>query len=340
MGDKVIFKITDFIEFDLKWEEEQCKKLGVDFSYYQMKNASPEELIETFGGADILLVNMAKCTPEVMDGLDNVKVMIRHGIGYDNFNLPAATENGIICANQPTASSEDVAEQAIMLILGTYRKINIQRSILANSVAHGTWMFDPIFPMYRMGGKTLGIIGCGNIGSIVLRKMRTFGMKILVDDPYLPKERLDELGIEHTPLEEVLAQADIVTIHVPVTDETRGMFDMSLFRQMKKTAVIVNTARGPIVNVNELATALKEGVIAGAGIDVYDREPPSPDYPLLNMDNAVLTPHLAWYSEEGGMDIRHTIIDDLKAFLEGNPPKSVVNPEVLKSPKLKMRITS
>ena len=338
MGEKIVFKITDYIEFDLKWEEEQCSKLGVDFSYYQLKTAPPEELIKNFKDTDFLLVNMAKITPEVMAGLDNVKVIIRHGIGYDNLNLPAATEHGIICANQPTASSEDVAEQAIMLIMGTYRKINIQRKIHKNSVKNGKWVFDPIFPMYRMGGKTLGIIGCGNIGSFILKKLRSFGMKILVDDPYISEERLEELGIEHTPLEQVLAEADIVTLHVPVTDETRRMFNKNLFRQMKRTAVLVNTARGPIVDVNDLAEALKNGVIAGAGIDVYDKEPLEPDYPLLGMDNVVLTPHLAWYSEEGGWDIRVTIMDDLKSFLKGKPPASVVNPEVLESPKLKMKI--
>ena len=338
MSDKIVFKITDYIEFDLKWEVEQCAELGVDLSYYQLKNAPPDEIIKKAKDADFLLVNMAKMTPEVMAGLDNVKVIIRHGIGYDNLNLPAATENGIICANQPTASSEDVAEQAIMLMMAVYRKINIQRSILKNSVENNKWMFDPIFPMYRMGGKTLGIIGCGNIGSIVLRKMSNFGMRILVDDPYLSKERLEELGIEHTPLEEVLREADIVTIHVPVTEETRGMFNEKTIRLMKKTAVLINTARGPMINVDDMAVVLKEGVIAGAGIDVYSTEPPTPDYPLLGMDNVVLTPHLAWYSEEGGMDIRYMIIDDLKAFLGGKPPKSVLNREVFDSPKLKMKI--
>lgn len=338
MADKVTFKISDYIEFELDWEAKECERLGVNFEHYQMKTAPPSELIAKLKDADILLVNMAKCDAEVMAGLDNVKVMLRHGIGYDNFDLKAATENGIVCANQPTASSEDVAEQAIMLMLATYRKINIQKSILANSVKNAKWMFDPIFPMYRMGGKTLGIVGCGNIGSIVLRKMRSFGMTILVDDPYLSKERYAELGIVHTPLEELLAKSDIVSIHVPVTDDTRGMFNRDTLSMMKKTSVLINTARGPMINIPDLKWALENKVIAGAGIDVYDHEPPPQDYPLLGMDNAMLTPHLAWYSEEGGQDIRRTIMDDLERFLKGQLPKSVINPDVLKSPKLKMKI--
>jgi len=338
MSRKQIIKITDFIERELDYEERELAKLGVDFSHYKMKSSPPAELIREFRDADFLVVNMAKMTAEVMARLDDVKVIIRHGIGFDNLNLPAATEHGIICANEPTASSEDVAEQAIMLILAVWRKLFIQREILVDSVARRKWVFDRIYPVYRMGGKTLGIIGCGNIGSIVLRKMRTFGMRILVCDPYLSKERLAELGIEHTPIETVMGESDIVTIHVPVTDETRGMFNVRLFELMKPRAILVNTARGPVVNVPDLARALREKRIAGAGVDVYDFEPPATDYELLGLDNAILTPHMAWYSEEGGWDIRVMIVEDLKRCLDGKPPKNVINPDVFKNPKLKMKL--
>ncbi len=338
MAGKPIVKITDYIERELDYEEKELAKLGVEFSARQMKTASPDELVGEFKDADFLVVNMAKMTPEVMAGLDNVKVIIRHGIGYDNLNLPAATEHGIICANEPTASSEDVAEQAITLIMAVWRKLFIQHEILEDSVRQRKWVFDRIYPVYRMGGKTLGIIGCGNIGSIVLRKLRTFGMRILVCDPYLSKERLAELGIEHTPIEQVLAESDIVTIHVPVTNETRGMFDKKLIGLMKPTAILVNTARGPVVNVPDLAEALREKRLAGAGVDVYDFEPPHEDYELFGLDNVILTPHLAWYSEEGGWDIRVLIMEDLARCIGGKPPKNVINPDVFKSPKLKMKL--
>ena len=338
MTEKITFKITDYIEPDLKWEEKQCAKLGVNFAYYQFKTASPGVLIENFRDADILLVNMAKMTSEVMAGLDNVRVLLRHGIGYENLDLPAATGHGIICANQPKASSEDVAEQAIMLMMACWRKIFIQRRILEESVANRKWLFDPIYPVYRMGGKILGIVGCGNIGSYMLKKMRSFGMEILICDPYLSQERYDELGIVHVPFDEVIENADIITIHVPVTDETRGMFDREVFKKMKKTAILINSARGPVVNITDLVEAFRNKEIAGAGIDVYDSEPPTEDFELLNMKEAVLTPHLAWYSVEGGWDIRYTIMDDLKAFLDGKPPANVINPEVFDSPKLRMKI--
>jgi len=197
---------------------------------------------------------------------------------------------------------------------------------------------DNLYPVYRMGGKTLGIIGCGHIGSHVLRKMRSFGIKILVCDPYLSKERMAELGIEHTPFEEILKQSDIITIHVPVTEETTEIFNAETIALMKKSAVIINTSRTQMINDVDLADALKEGVIAGAGIDVHPGTPPPSDYPLLGLKNVLLTPHMAWYSEEGGWDIRHMIMDDLKAFLAGKPPASVLNPEVLEQPNLRMKL--
>ena len=339
MVERIVFKVTDYIEPDLKWEEEQCAKLGVDFFHYQMKYASPEEIVEQVKDADILLVNMAKIPCKVIDGLGKTQVIIRHGIGYDNLDVPAATEKGIVCANEPTASSEDVAEQAIMLMLATYRKLKVQFKTFDKMMEKGRLIMDDIYPVFRMGGKTLGIIGCGNIGKHVLRKMRSFGMKILVCDPYLSREKCEELNIDHTPFEEALKQSDIVTIHVPVTEKTREMFNEKTIRLMKKSSILVNTSRADIINSADLAGALKNGVIAGAGIDVHPGEPPSPDYELLGLDNAILTPHLAWYSEEGEWDIRYMIINDLKAFIEGKLPKSVLNPEVLEKSNLRIKLS-
>jgi D-3-phosphoglycerate dehydrogenase len=340
MTDKTVFKVTDFIEHDLEWEKEECGKLGVHFSRYQLKDAGPREIVQKVGDADIILVNMARMTSEVMAGLSKVKVILRHGIGYDNIDVEAATENGIIFANQATASSIDVAEHAIMLMFAAYRKLNVQRKILEDSFDRDQYDFSEIFPVYRMEGKTLGIVGCGNIGSIIYKKMKAFGMNMLeVCDPYLSADRILELGISCMPLDEVLARSDIVTVHVPLTEETKGMFTIDRFRRMKKTAVIVNTSRGQVIHTPDLIQALREGVIAGAGLDVLDHEPPARDSELVRMKNVVLTPHLAWYSEEGGWDIRHMIMDDLKRYLQGKTPRFVVNPEVFRSPKLKMKLS-
>ena len=337
MNKKITFKITDYIERDLKWEEQECNKLGIDFHHYQMRDATPADLIKKFKDADILLTNMASFTAEVIDGLENVKVLLRHGIGYDKVDVEAATRNGIIFANEATASSTDVAEHALMLIMETFRKKKLQDKVLERWIHSREWSSEDIYPMHRMEGKTLGIVGCGNIGSVVLKKMSSFGMKILVSDPYLSEERYKELGIEHSPFDDLLRESDIITIHVPVTKETRGMFHLEKFRLMKKTAVIINTARGPILNTDDLMTALKSGMIGGAGLDVYETEPPHPDSEIITMDNVILSPHIAWYSEEGGWDIRYMIMDDVKSFLEGKPPQFVVNPEVIDQPNCRIK---
>ncbi len=329
------FKITDYIERDLLWEEEECRKLGLRLEHYQLKEAAPADIIARVRDADIVLVNMAKFTAEVIAGLDNTKVIIRHGIGYDNVDVEAATAHGIILANERTASSEDVAEHAVLLMLEVYKKRKLQDKILRDWIETRQWSSTKIYPLYRLTGKTVGIIGCGNIGSRVLQKMKCFGVNILVCDPYLSKKRFDQINCIHMPLDEILKKADIITIHVPVTEETRGMFNLAKFALMKKSAVLVNTSRGPIVKTQDLISALKNGMIAGAGLDVYEQEPPPPDFELLRMDNVILSPHIAWYSEEGGWDIRVMIMDDVKLYLQGKTPRHVVNKEVLTSPQLR-----
>ena len=336
--DPIVFKITDYIERDLEWEDEECRKLGLRFEPFQLKEAPAAEIVRHVGDADIVLVNMARFTREVIAGLARAKVIIRHGIGYDNVDVPAATEHGIILANESTASSEDVAEHAVLLMLSAYKKKNIQDRILRDWIETGVWSSKRIFPLYRLQGKTVGVVGCGNIGSRVIKKLKGFGVEILACDPYLSARRWADLGLPHTPLEELLGKSDIVTIHVPVNDETRGMFNLEKFGLMKKTAVVVNTARGPIIKTGDLVEALQRGLIAGAGIDVFEKEPPPADFELLRMDNAVLSPHIAWYSEEGGQDIRIMIMEDVRAILQGQPPRHVVNKEVLSAPNLRLKI--
>lgn len=335
MAVPTVFKITDYIERELGFEEETARSLGVSFAAFQMKEAGPGELIRAVGDADVVLVNMARFTAEVLAGLPRLKLLIRHGIGYDNIDVAACTRRGIVFANEATASSDDVAEHAIMLMFEAYKKKKIQDKILRDWIRTSVWSSRKIHPLYRLLGKTLGIVGCGNIGSRLLRRVRGFGMTVLVCDPYLSAERQRELGIVHTPLDELLRRSDIVSIHVPVTPETRGLFDFSKFKLMKPSAVVVNTARGPIIKTPDLVRALEAKLIAGAAIDVFEEEPPKPKLALFRMDNVILSPHIAWYSEEGGEDIRRMIMADLEAYLDGRLPRFVVNPEVLKKKNLR-----
>jgi D-3-phosphoglycerate dehydrogenase / 2-oxoglutarate reductase len=331
----MIFKVTDYIEPDLLWEEEECRKLGIAFSAYQLKNAPAADIVAAAGDADILLVNMARIDAEVLAGLTRTGVIIRHGIGYDNVDVAAATRQGIVFANEATASGEDVAEHAVMLMFQTYKKSRIQEKVLRDWISTGRWSSERIQPLHRIEGKTIGLLGCGNIGSRVLRKISGLGANVLVCDPYLKPERRAALSVVHTSLKDLLEQSDIVSLHLPVTDETRHLINNETLALMKNTAVIVNTSRGAIIKTEDLIAALREKRIAGAGLDVFEKEPPEPELALLEMDHVVATPHIAWYSEEGGWDIRRMILDDVKSVLAGRPPRYVVNKDVFGSPDLR-----
>ena len=323
--------VTDYLEPDFDWEKEQIRSRGFEFDWseHQLKYAPPEELVPAIGDAEVVVVNMAGMTAEVIGQLPACKLIIRHGIGYDNVDLAAATAKGIRVANIPDYCPQEVAEQAVMLIFAAARHLPEQLASMDASVAKGTWDFSPVRSVYMMEGKTLGIIGCGRIGSRVLRMAAGFGMTRLVCDPLIDEATKNELGIAETvTLEALLKASDIVTLHTPLTDETRGLINAETLSMMKPTAVFINTARGPLVVDKDLAQALHKGTIAGAAIDVYHREPPRRDNPLSSAPNLLMTPHLSWYSEESGWSIREKILEDIVLFLEGKPPRFVVNPDV------------
>lgn len=322
--------VTDYIEPNLDWEAGEVAKLGGDFTAMQLKFRPEDEVIAAVKEADVIVVNMVKITPRLLDALTRCSRIIRHGAGYDNVDVAACTAKGIPVAYCPDYCMDEVAEQAIALMFACARQVPQSRKVLEDSIARGRWDFTPLAKCYRMAGRRLGIIGCGRIGSRVLVKMRHFGFsEVLVCDPYLSRERVAELGVAPVSKEKVFREADFITIHTPLTDETRHMVNRGTLSMMKPTAYLVNTSRGPMVDHEALAEALRAKAIAGAGIDVYDTEPPEHTYPLLGLENAILTPHLAWYSEDAAWKIREDIVEDIARALSGKPPRWCVNPEVL-----------
>ena len=321
--------VTDYIEDNLDWEAAQLVAAGIEFDAYQLKFKPEAEVVEEVADADVILVNMVKMDDSMLSKLPRCKLLIRHGIGYDNVDVEACTRYGIQFAYQPDYCMEDVAEHAIALLLACARNVVWSRKILDRSSARGEWDFSGMFPIYRLHGKTLGIVGVGRIGSRVYRKLKTFGFRILGNDPYLSEERRAELGLEFVDKPTLFRASDFVTIHTPLNDETRHLVNAETLSWMKPTAYLVNTSRGPMVDADALAEALKRRQIAGAAIDVYDVEPPPPSYPLFGLDNVILTPHIAWASKESGWEIRRSIVNDILAFAQGKPARCVVNPEVL-----------
>jgi len=321
--------VTDYIENNLDWEAQQLAKSGIEFACHQLKLTPEEEIVKTIKDAEVIVVNMVKITDSLLAQLPNCKLLIRHGIGYDNVDVAACTRYGVQFAYQPDYCKEDVAEHAIALIFACARKVYRSRRTLDESSAAGQWDFAGLFPIYRLAGKTIGIVGVGRIGSRVYRKLRTFGFNFLGCDPYLP----DAVKAEHEDIKWVdkktlFKEADFVTVHTPLNDETRHLVDTEALAFMKPTAYLINTSRGPMVDADALADALESNRIAGAAIDVFEVEPPSPDLRLFGLENCILTPHIGWASEEAGWEIRKSILADVLAHAEGKRARCVVNPEV------------
>ena len=325
------FTITDTMHPDLLFEAREAEKLGIEFSHHHLRTAGPRELIEAAADADVVLIDQARFDREVIEGLRNCRLLLRHGIGYDNVDVQACSERGIVVGYYPTFCVRDVAEQTIMLMMACQRRLTRQIENL-NRVDRGGYRDIPsVTPVHRIEHKTVGIVGFGRIGKTVCKLLQGFGVKVLVDDPYLPAETKAQLGDQLVDFDRLLRESDVVTVHVPlknVPHDTLHMFDEDEFDRMKPTAIFLNTSRGPVVNLDALDAALRRGAIAGAGIDVYEQEPPPASLPLLGNPRAICTPHLSWFSQESTAFIRQSYMEDVRRFLVGELPVHQVNPEV------------
>jgi len=329
MSKKIKAAVTDYIEDNLDWELEELTKAGVELSIHQLKFRPESEVVEQLIDADVIVVNMVKMDYSLLSKLPRCKLLIRHGIGYDNVDVAACTQLGIQFAYQPDYCVEDVAEHAIALIFACARKVTQSRKVLEDSSRNGQWDFSSIFPIYRMDGKTLGIMGIGRIGSTVYRKLKSFGFKILACDPYLSEARKKNYDVTYVDQETLFRNSDFITLHTPSTPETRHVVNAKSLAWMKPTAFLINTSRASMIDTDALVEALKNRQIAGAAIDVFDVEPPPISHPLFGLDNATLSPHLGWASEEAGWAIRRSIVDDIVSFADGKPARCVVNKEIL-----------
>ena len=333
-------RMTDYVESNLDWEQAEYEKAGIDFTAFQLRGADTDEVAAALADSDVLIVNEVQVSRPVLEAMERCRLVIRHGDGYDNIDTTAATELGIVCANEPGVWTEEVADQALGFLYGLLLKLPIQRSV-AREVRDGSerpWDLDRVYPVRRVGENVVGVIGFGKIGKAVARRLKALGFELLVHDPYVGPEAVSTItGREPSSLQEVLAGSDAVTLHVPATPETVGMIDAAALRQMKESAVLVNTSRGAVVVTDDLVQALRDRRIAAAALDVTSPEPLPSDHPLLAMENVVVTPHLAWYSDDALWAMRKSIVEDVLAFQAGRLPDSVVNAEVLQSQALRFK---
>ncbi|OFW36917.1 MAG: hydroxyacid dehydrogenase [Acidobacteria bacterium RIFCSPLOWO2_12_FULL_67_14] len=287
---------------------------------------TPEAILVVARDADALLVTYAKITADLIRQLTRCRIISRFGIGVDNVDLAEATARGIVVTKVPDYCIDEVSDHTIALLLAVVRKIPF-----ANAQVHGgTWTMPAVVPIHRLRGTTLGLVGFGRIPQLVAPKAQAFGMKVVAYDPYAPAEVFARAGVEPVEFDALLKTADYVSIHSPLVPETRNLFNTAAFKQMKRSAYLVNTARGPIVDEAALARALDAGDIAGAALDVMSQEPPPSDSPLLGRSNVIITPHTSFYSEESLVELQTKAAQEVAAVLTGKPPRNPVNPEVLR----------
>ena len=278
---------------------------------------TPEKILEVAADADGVLATYGQVTAEIIDGLNNCKVIGRFGIGIDNIDIVAAAKKGITVTYAPVYCLDEVSDHAMALLLSLARKIPYANKL----VSEGRWEMPAVVPIARLRGKTVGLIGLGNIPRKIAGKAQAFGMNVIAFDPYCPYEAFQQLSVDKVTFDELLNQSDFISIHAPLTAETENMFNMDAFKKMKNTAFIINTARGPLVNTDDLAVALDNGELAGAGLDVLPNEPPEVSDPIVGRANVVLTPHTGFYSEDALLDLQTTVASDVAAVLAGEEPK-------------------
>ena len=312
--------ISDCDHGSIEEEKEEFARIGAELLFVQAK--TEEDLIGACQDADGILNQYSLMTRRVLGNLPRCKVIARYGIGVDSIDLKAATESGIIVANVPDYCVNEVADQAVALLLTLIRKT----AFFDKQVKSGQWECRQGAPIHRIQGRTMGLVGCGKIGLAVAKRISAFDAKVIAFDPYL--EEAGE-GVGLTDLDTLLKESDFISIHCPLNESTRHLIGEKEFGKMAKKPFLINTSRGPIIDEKALAQALEEGLLSGAGLDVLEKEPPDPQNPLLQMRNVIVTPHTSFYSEESFHELKRRTAAGVSDVLMGNWPESLVNREVI-----------
>jgi D-3-phosphoglycerate dehydrogenase len=283
-------------------------------------DSTPDAILRVAGEADGLLVTYAKITAPMIAQLTRCRVISRFGIGVDNVDLAAATAAGIVVTKVPDYCIDEVSDHAMALLLALARKVPSSSA----QVHGGRWDMRASVPMHRLRGSTLGLIGFGRIPQLMTPKAQAFGLRVVAFDPHVPDEIFAAANVTSLGFAPLVAASDFISVHAPLVPETRGLFDAAVFRQMKPTAYLINTARGPIVDEHALAAALDAGQLAGAAVDVMLQEPPTGS-PLVGRSDVIITPHTAFYSEESLVELQTKAAQEVVRVLSGKAPRNPVN---------------
>jgi D-3-phosphoglycerate dehydrogenase len=288
----------------------------VDPELRMAKSAAPDDILAIARDADAILVTYAKLSGDLLRQLTRCKAIGRFGLGVDNIDVAAAAACGITVTYVPDYCMREVSDHAMALLLALARKVVLSDKL----VQAGRWEMPAVVPIRRLDGQVLGLVGFGNIPRQLAPKARAFGLRVLVHDPYVAPDVLAAAGVEGVSFDDLLARSDFVSIHAPLLPATRGLFNAAAFARMKRGAVLINTARGPLVDEAALIAALDAGQLGGAALDVVATEPLAGDSKLLGRPNVILSPHTAFYSVEALEELQTKCASDVARVLSGEPP--------------------
>jgi D-3-phosphoglycerate dehydrogenase len=318
-GDRVYMKFFDMDFFQVRAAEANAELIP-------FKGFDERKFMDTIQAADALILIDRPLTSEHMSVMEKCKIVLALEVGYDFIDVQAATERGIIVSNVPIYCTHQVALHALTLLIVSNRKL----TTLMAETKSGGWDYNVCKPLFEIEGRVLGIIGLGRIGRALVPKAKGVGLDIIAYDPYLADDIFELNGVRRCyELDDMLGEADFISLHVPLTDETFHMIGKGELEKMKGEAVIINTCRGKVIDEKALYKALRSNIIAGGGVDVLEKEPPDPENPLLSLENLIVTPHVAWYSENSMERLKNMGMDEVIRVLTGKRPRFIVNPEVL-----------
>jgi D-3-phosphoglycerate dehydrogenase len=311
--------VTDSVFASLDIERRVLGEIGA--ALVPLQATSEAELLDHVGDADGLLVCYAPVTRRVIERLSRCRVIARYGIGVDNVDVEAATERRIYVTNVPDYCVDEVSDHALALLLACARKV----AFLDRRVRGGRWDARDAAPVWRLRGRVLGLVGFGKIPRRLAGAARALGLEVIAYDPFVNAEAMAPHHAAKVGLDELLARSDFVSVHAPLMAETRGLIGEAALRAMKPTAYLINTSRGPLVSLQALIRALREKRIAGAALDVLETEPPADIEALRELDSLIVTPHVAFYSEESVQELQRKAAEEIRTVLSGGTPRYPVN---------------
>lgn len=303
-------------------EREILEPVGAELILVPKDCLTEEEVVDVAKDADAILVREAPIRGKVLESIDRCKVIVRYGVGVDNIDLETTKKKKIYVANIPGYGTEEVSDHAVALLLACIRNLLVRDK----NLRQGKFETDINDKIYRTTGKNLGLIGYGQISRAFHRKWKGFlPNRVLVYDPYLPQETIQENGAEKADFHTLLTEADYISIHTPLTPETKYIINEAALRKMKSTAILINTSRGEVIEENALIKALNEGWILAAGLDVFEKEPLGRDHPLIGIPNVVLTGHVGWFSKDSVRELQTRAAQEVLRVFSGESPICWVN---------------